>query len=162
MAGTATADRGMQSSYMPKPGAAADISFEDIGRFPGRACVGRMGAPNSPGFSPDDASVVFLQSGAGSSLTQHLAAVDMASGEVSVMAKAPEGAGEEGSISAEEKLRRERARQLHTGITAFAWADETDSLLCPIGNDLFVMRGVGTPLRGLLDPKGGLLHRQPI
>jgi hypothetical protein len=76
-----------------------------------------MGAPNKPGFSPDDSSVVFLQSGAGS-LTQHLAAIDIASGAVSEMAQAPTGVGEEGSISAEEKLRRERARQLHTGTTS--------------------------------------------
>jgi dipeptidyl-peptidase-4 len=109
-----------------------------------------MGAPNKPGFAPDDSSVVFLQS-SGGSLAQQLWALDIASGELSELAKPPEGVGEEETLSLEEKLRRERARQLHTGITSFAWAAETDSLLCPVGNDLFVMEGVGKPLTKLFD-----------
>jgi hypothetical protein len=102
-------EKGLQGSYMPQDHAPTPITFEDIGKYPARACVGKMGAPNKPGFSPDDRSVVYLQASAGS-LTQHLAAIDISSGTVSEMAKAPVGVGEEGTLSAEEKLRRERAR----------------------------------------------------
>jgi hypothetical protein len=44
-----------------------------------------------------------------------------------------------------------RDRQLHTGITTFAWAADTETLLCPIGDELYVMVGVGTPLVKLFD-----------
>ena len=41
-----------QAAYTATGDHATPISFEDIGRYPGRACVGRMGAPTSPSFSP--------------------------------------------------------------------------------------------------------------
>ena len=109
-----------------------------------------MGAPSRPSFSPDDSSVVFLQS-SGGSLTQQLWNIDIQTGQLAELAKPPEGVGEEKTLSLEEKLRRERARQLHTGITSFEWAAEKDFLLCPVGNDLFVMQGIGNPLTKLFD-----------
>ena len=54
----------------------------------------------------------------------------------------PKGVGEEETLSPEKKLRRERTRQLHTGITLFELVSNKD---VPIGNDLFRMPGLGNP-----------------
>lgn len=50
---------------------------------------------------------------------------------------------------------RERARQLHTGITSYAWAEGAEGagkILVPMGNELFVQEGLDGPLCKLLDP----------
>jgi dipeptidyl-peptidase-4 len=160
---SSNSNRGLQTSYLPNEQKLAatsnPISFQDIGQFPGRACVGRMGAPTQPCFSPntnsnkESGSVIFLQSSAGTaSLTQKLWTMDLATGIKTELAKPPDGVGEEESMSAEEKLRRERTRQLHTGITSFAFASgTTEVLLCPIGNDLFILPTLGAPLYKLVD-----------
>ena len=43
-----------QAAYTQTGDHETAISFEDIGKFPGRACVGRMGAPTCPSFTPYD------------------------------------------------------------------------------------------------------------
>ena len=46
--------------------------------------------------------------------------------------------GEEASFSLEEKLRRERQRQLHTGVTSYAWGSSGEVIFVPIANDLSI------------------------
>eukprot|EP00560_Eucampia_antarctica_P002245 CAMPEP_0197841860 /NCGR_PEP_ID=MMETSP1437-20131217/46414_1 /TAXON_ID=49252 ORGANISM="Eucampia antarctica, Strain CCMP1452" /NCGR_SAMPLE_ID=MMETSP1437 /ASSEMBLY_ACC=CAM_ASM_001096 /LENGTH=836 /DNA_ID=CAMNT_0043451667 /DNA_START=66 /DNA_END=2575 /DNA_ORIENTATION=- len=172
--------RGYQTDYLPKkpPQAATDtattttpITFEDIGSYPGRTCVGNVGAPSKMCFSPNDESVVFLgtsssalMNGSGKKkkddndndgallTTQKLWKMrimgknhnndndddDEFDTDAKELAKPPRGVGEEDTLSEEEKLRRERTRQLHTGITSFEYSEE-GTLLCPVGNDLFII-----------------------
>lgn len=138
-----------QSSYVPTMSPSA-ITFEDIATFPRPGCS----APDSINFSLDDSTVTFLSSSDGS-LTRQLYAMNIASGEVKELCKPPSGTGEEDNFSLEEKLRRERARQLHTGITSYAWAEGAagaGKILVPIGNELFVQEGLDGTLKRLFDP----------
>ena len=136
------------------------ITFEDIAKYPGRAFLSRAGAPTKIVFGPDDdkddesneTSLIYLGSD-GNTLTQKLwkrtIQIDSSSSSTSSsdaediiteLAKPPDGVGEEDTLSAEEKLRRERTRQLETGITNFEYSGNKKVLLCPIGNDLFIKR----------------------
>ena len=138
-----------QSRYIPVP-VESSITYEDIAIFPRPGCS----APDSIAFSPDDSVVTYLASSDGS-LNRQLYAMDIATGQVRELCKPPSGTGEEESFSLEEKLRRERARQLHTGITSYAWAEGTEGagkILVPIGNELFVQDGLNGELKRLFDP----------
>ena len=73
----------------------------------------------------------------------------MASGETVELFKPDEGQGEEGTFSREEQLRRERARQMHTGVTSYQWAaggsntDESGGrMLVPIDGSLWLLEGL--------------------
>eukprot|EP00960_Hanusia_phi_P014932 441905-Hanusia_phi.AAC.4 len=138
-----------QSRYIPVP-VESSITYEDIAIFPRPGCS----APDSIAFSPDDSVVTYLASSDGS-LNRQLYAMDIATGQVRELCKPPSGTGEEDSFSLEEKLRRERARQLHTGITSYAWAEGAEGagkILVPIGNELFVQDGLNGELKRLFDP----------
>ena len=116
----ASAQGARQSDFAPKLREGGRITFEDIATFPRPGCS----APDSIAFSPDDRVVTYLASADGS-LTRQLYAMDIATGEVRQLCKPHSGTGEEDNFSLEEKLRRERSRQLHTGITSYAWAKAT-------------------------------------
>jgi hypothetical protein len=138
-----------QSRYVPAK-VDSTISYDDIATFPRPGCA----APDSIAFSPNDSVVTYLASSDGS-LKRQLYAMDIASGQVRELCKPPSGTGEEETFSLEEKLRRERARQLHTGITSYAWAEgaqDTGMILVPIGNELFVQEGLDGELQRLFDP----------
>jgi len=169
--------KGSQSSFLPKLDAppssdgTSSITFEDIAKYPGRAFLSRAGAPTKIGFSADNESLVYLggaavaadgaSGGQSQSLTQQLwkrtivkdgeIAFDGADDDITVLAKPPQGVGQEDTLSAEEKLRRERTRQLETGITNFEYSANKQVLLCPIGNDLFVKRDTDDDLVQIVD-----------
>jgi len=148
--------KGSQSSFLPTKDAPpisegkSSITFEDIAKYPGRAFLSRAGAPTKIAFGPDNESLVYLGAGESGSLTQQLwkrtiikdgeISLDASTDDIAVLAKPPEGVGQEDTLSEEEKLRRERTRQLETGITNFEYSENKQVLLCPIGNDLFVKR----------------------
>ena len=148
--------KGSQRSFLPTKDAPpssdgkSSITFEDIAKYPGRAFLSRAGAPTKIEFGPDNESIVYLGAGESGSLTQQLwkrtiikdgeISGDASTDKISVLAKPPEGVGQEETLSPEEKLRRERTRQLETGITNFEYSENKQVLLCPIGNDLFVKR----------------------
>lgn len=148
--------KGSQQNYLPKKDApstsegTSSITFEDIAKYPGRAFLSRAGAPTKIEFGADMESLVYLGAGESGSLTQQLwkrtiiqdgeISLDASTDDISVLAKPPEGVGQEDTLSEEEKLRRERTRQLETGITNFEYSQDKKVLLCPIGNDLFVKR----------------------
>ena len=148
------AEKGLQPSYM----ASSDckISFEDIGKYPRRAEVGRSGMPGLMRWSPDDAAVTFLRAaGGGGAMTRQLYGTTIADGATSELVKPPEGSREEATLTLEEKLRRERTRQLHTGITSYSWAG--GRMLVPIGNnELWVKDGLAGEMRRLFDPAAAL------
>lgn len=118
-------------------------------------------APTSVGHAPDGSVVTFLLPEPGS-LEQHLVSVDTATGQRRTL-PTPGLPVEEEGLPLEEQLRRERSRELGTGVTAYAWARHADRLLVPMGDGLWVSddRGASfrrvveaTPATGpLLDPK---------
>lgn len=97
-------------------------------------------APTSLAFSPDGAVLTFLLADA-DSLEQRLHAVDVATAEVRVLPTPGVVVGEE-DLSLEEQLRRERARELATGVTRCAWAADADRLLVPMADGLWVVDGI--------------------
>ena len=138
-----------QNRYIPSK-VDGTITYEDIATFPRPGCS----SPDSIAFSPDDTVVTYLASSDGS-LSRQLYAMDIMNGQVRELCKPPSGTGEEETFSLEEKLRRERARHLHTGITSYAWAEgaeDVGKILVPIGNELFVQEGLDGALQRLFDP----------
>tara|TARA_B100000123_G_C25398458_1_gene283272 strand:- start:69 stop:506 length:438 start_codon:yes stop_codon:yes gene_type:complete len=68
---------------------------------------------------------------------------------------------DESTMSKEEKLRRERLRMLHTGVTSYQ--QRGDVVFVPIGNDLFVRRGNDSTFQKILPDgclKGSIVNPQ--
>ena len=137
-----------QSAWKPGQHASNALSFEDVAQKPGQrpGCI----APGALGFRPDGGLVTFLHAPDASNATaRQLFGVAVASGQRSQLVNIKDERGDE-DYSLEEKLRRERARQLHTGITSYAWAKDADVLLVPVGNELYT-QAKGGELTKLLD-----------
>ena len=111
------------------------ITAEDIAKFPGRAGIGSVDAPGLINFSPDGTCLTYLASPPGS-LSRTLCKQDLATGEVSTVLQ---DSSDESSYSLEEKLRRERLRLLHTGVSHYEWASESTNLLIPQGSRVLVV-----------------------
>jgi dipeptidyl-peptidase-4 len=129
-----------------------EITLEQVATFPRPGTA----VPGMPGFTPDGSKVVFLHSADGS-LVRSLWSIDLATGERSVLAEAPESAQDEAGLSREEQLRRERARLRETGVTSYGFANAADPvvLLVPLGGKLFVKSGDG-PLEPVEGTDGAL------
>ncbi len=116
------------------------ISIEEIAKFP---YPGFAAAPGSFAFSPDDAILTYLYSPSGT-LSRQLYAMDPKSGKQELFAGAETGTTEE-NVSREEALRRERQRQLATGITHYQWARKGRRVLLSFPDGLYVQEGPGQP-----------------
>ena len=101
--------RRLSSPVVPDPG----VSLEDIAKFPGGAGLGMADAPAKIEFAPSGDAITYLASPPGA-LSQKLFQMEVATGATTELIGS--SAGEE-SYSAEEKMRRERLRLLHTGVT---------------------------------------------
>jgi dipeptidyl-peptidase-4 len=128
------------------PAGAAVIPLEDVARYP----LPGMVQPGALAFSPDDRHLTVLHS-PDRTLRRELWAHDVATGVVEVVAGASGGATEE-DLSLEERLRRERQRELGVGVTRYAWAEAADRLAIPGTDGVEVVDGVapGAPRRVLL------------
>jgi len=120
------------------------IPFEEVARFPRPGTA----APVGLRFRPDSPLLCYLAN-AGGGLAQRLEALDVESGDRTVLAEAP-GATDEGSLSLEEKLRRERLRQRAVGITSYAWSRDGARALVPCAGGIWVLDEPGSPLRELV------------
>jgi dipeptidyl-peptidase-4 len=96
--------------------------------------------------SPDDALVSFLWSPE-ATLTRQLFAYDPATRRVaSLLAPPPGGGVDEATLSHEEVLRRERARERGLGVTRYAWAKKAQRILVPDpAAGLLVQDSAGAP-----------------
>ena len=112
------------------------LTTTDVARRPLPGTV----APSSVAFSPDGATLTFLRAEPGT-LQQRLVAVDVGSAEMHDIAT-PGQHVDEAALPLEERLRRERARELAVGVTRYAWAARSDRLLVPMGDGLWVLDGV--------------------
>src|SRR5262249_1743176 len=92
------------------------------------------------------------------SLTRELWAFDRETGEEFRVIE-PAGGDSDENVSREEELRRERQRQLASGVTAYAWSREGQTLLVPMRGDVFILAGMrGEPRQvtqggGCIDPQ---------
>ena len=98
-----------------------------------------LGRPVSPKVTPDGKSVIFLRS-APRDPTLKLYEFDLATGTERELLSPAQllGAGEE-KLSAEEKARRERARQSLKGFTSFQLSKDGTKLLVTLSGKLYVV-----------------------
>ncbi|MDD5370759.1 MAG: S9 family peptidase [Anaerolineaceae bacterium] len=141
---------------MPK-----SISFpiEEVATLPlpGTAVPGglppRSASSQNLAFTPDDQLITYLYSPQGT-LQQQLYVFDPATGAERLLAAPPEGGTTEENVSPEEALRRERMRLLSQGIPQFYWAPQANRMLIPMQGDIYVIDGVDSPMRKVVDAQG--------
>ena len=113
------------------------LPIEDVARYP----LPGTAVPGAPAFSPDGRWVTYLHS-PDRSLRRELFVVDAGTGESrSLLGRAPSEVTEE-TLTLEEKLRRERARELGVGVTSYAWVEATGAILLPLTGGLWLLDGV--------------------
>jgi dipeptidyl-peptidase 4 len=126
-----------------------DLTTTDVARRPLPGTV----VPTSIRFSPDGSTLTFLIAESGS-LEQRLVAVDVDSGERRTL-PTPGVVIAEDDLPLEEKLRRERARELAVGVTRYQWAAAADRLLVPMADGLWVQDGVAGEPRRIVEAEPG-------
>lgn len=117
------------------------ITHRDVAHRPAPGTA----VPKHIRFSPDGEWLTFLESEPGS-LHQRLVAVSVATGSRTVV-PTPGAAVDEATLTIEEKLRRERARDLGVGVTSYQWAGSTSRLVVPMADGLWVLDDVTLPAR---------------
>ncbi len=113
----------------------AELTALDVARYP----LPGANVPTSIAFSPDGRWISFLWSPE-HSLRRDLFVLDSETGERRQVLGATGGVTEE-DLSLEERLRRERARDLGQGVTSATWAKERNRLLVPRADGLHVLDG---------------------
>jgi len=126
------------------------ISLEEVARPPRPGWA----IPAALRFSPDGALITYLHSPEGG-LVRRLYAFDPQTGERKVMMTPPEASTSEEHLSLEEKLRRERQRQLELGVPSYTWAAQGSRLLAPFATGLYVQDGPDTPMRQVASAENG-------
>jgi len=133
----------------------AQLTLEQVAKFPRPG----TGVPGHIGFTPDGGGVTYLFSAEGS-LVRSLWRYDIATGERTVLAGPPAASTDEGALSREEELRRERMRLRELGVTDYQWARKAPRpvLLVPVAGKLLVSVDGAAPAEipgcdGALDPR---------
>ncbi len=124
--------------------------IEEVARFP----LPGMLAPSDFAFSPDDRLLTYLWSAEGN-LTRELYALDLATGATSLALAPPAAATTEEGLTPEERLRRERQRQIALGVTHYAWAQRRSRIVIPLRGGVTTLDGPGASRRTLV-PEGGV------
>jgi dipeptidyl-peptidase-4 len=119
--------------------------IEEVARYP----LPGAAYPGALAFSPDDKLVTYLFSPDGG-LVRHLYAFDVKTGDERLLVSPPDGGASEENLPLEEKLRRERLRQVEIGVTDYAWAKEGGRILVPLPDGLYVADGPDAPLEKIL------------
>lgn len=124
------------------------IPLEDVATMPAPG----LNFPVNVSFSPDSQLVAFLHSKQ-NQLSRQLYALDVHSKQTELLASPPNQGNTEVNLSLEEKLRRERQRQMGVGITSYSWcpAPLSKRILYPIQGDLYIQEQPGAELRLLFD-----------
>lgn len=121
------------------------FSIEEIARYPSPGNI----APNAFAFNPDNTLLTFLYSPE-RTLTRQLWALDLKNGDQRPFTAPPGSGTTEENVSLAEALRRERQRQLTTGITHYEWAQQGQCVLIPLSDGLYVQEGLNAPLKQIL------------
>lgn len=88
-------------------------------------------------ISPDGKRVTVLQGRDDDASQQDLWAYDLQSGEGRILVSSTDLLGAPEALSAEEKNRRERAREYGKGIVSYSWDDKGEQILFPLGGDVY-------------------------
>jgi len=88
-------------------------------------------------ISPDGSRVGYLRGSEDDPDQQDLWAIDVESGEESLLVSSIDLLGAPEVLSEEERNRRERAREYGRGIIDYSWVD-ADTLLFPLGGDVYL------------------------
>jgi dipeptidyl-peptidase-4 len=126
------------------------LPIEEVAKYPqpGTAIAGSFQ------WSPDGRWLTSLDSADGSLVRQLWVEPVDGSAPRRVMFEPPEGGATEENLSPEEKLQRERKRQLALGVTDYAWAKEASRVLIPLRGDLWVQDGPDAAPRKVVDTEG--------
>ncbi len=122
------------------------LAVDDVARLPPPGAS----VAASVAFSPGGRFVTYLAS-PDHGLSQDLFALDVDTGEVRAVVDRGEGGDTEDNLSLEEKLRRERARDLGLGVTRYSWAEQAEVLVVPSAGGVDVVDGVGGGCRRVAD-----------
>ncbi|MFI1112260.1 prolyl oligopeptidase family serine peptidase [Streptomyces physcomitrii] len=159
-AGTPLADKALGADTA----AASEATAAGVRSLPGQLARTRrfsLGVPGDFTVSPDGGTVYFLRSRAGDDPVTCLWSFDCASGRERLLVDPLtllDGTEEE--LSAEERVRRERARQMASGIVGFA-ADRDCALFAfALSGRLWTYRPAGDTVR-VLDVRGPVLDPRP-
>src|SRR3712207_2945276 len=112
------------------------LTLRDVAHYP----LPGMNVPVDVRFSADGHYITYLYSSEGT-LTRELWLYDRRTGREARLLEPPGGGDSDATVSREEALRRERQRQLASGVTSYAWSEEGETLLVPLRGDVFVKRG---------------------
>lgn len=93
---------------------------------------------SKPRISPDGKMVTVLQGRADDANQQDLWAYDLASGQSRLLVSSTDLLGAPEVLSAEEKNRRERAREYGKGIVSYSWDAKSEQILFPLGGDVYI------------------------
>ncbi len=142
------------------PGYPTDTRSKDERRKVDATEVGRLphpglDVPRDLAFTPDGQAVTFLKSESGN-LSRVLWRVEVSGGGPRVVARSPDSGTTEDGLSEVEKLRRERQRQLGTGISQVSRAEEADVAVTALRGNLYVQHGDGS-LEQVTDAAGAAL-----
>lgn len=107
------------------------ITPADVARFPAPG----LGIPVRIGFSSDGRWLAWLHASDGG-LERRLHLHDVATGATEVI-DSPSVKVDESTLSLEEKLRRERTRDVGRGIATYSWMKMTAALIVPTAHDVW-------------------------
>ena len=105
-------------------------------------------------ISPDGKMVTVLQGRDDDAKQQDLWAYDLATGEGRILVSSTDLLGEPEVLSAEEKNRRERAREYGKGIVSYGWDEKGEKILFPLGGDVFLYDLVSQEAVQVTDTEG--------
>ncbi|GAA2723280.1 prolyl oligopeptidase family serine peptidase [Actinocorallia aurantiaca] len=124
-----------------------------------------LGAPRGITIAPDGSAVLFLRSRGGTDPVTCLWRLDPATGEETLLADPARLNVDEGDLPAEERARRERAREAAGGIVAYTTDDAVRKAVFALAGQLFLVDLASGAVRQLdavtpvfdprLDPRGG-------
>ena len=130
---------------MLKKSSAVVLNPEDVASHPRPG----MAIPGSLTFSSDDQWIAYLYS-SDKSLTRQLYVFNPKTGKHH-LAYTTGGEGEtEETLSAEEKLRRERTRTRNLGVTSYAWIPHSQRIMIPQNGNLYILDDIGMNPRKLV------------
>ncbi len=119
--------------------------IEEVAKYPSPGNV----ASGAFAFSPDDSLLNFLYS-PDHTLSRQLFALNLKTGERQLFFTANKETTEE-NVSLAEALRRERQRQMETGVTHYEWPRKGNRILVSFSDGLYVQDGLNAPLRKILE-----------
>ena len=109
------------------------ITLEDVCRYP----LPGFNQPGSIRFSPDDSLITYLYS-PDFSLTRELFAYSPQGGQTELLYSSAGEGIDESNVSLEEALRRERKRQMATGITSYSFVPGSKKMMIPLSDGLHI------------------------